>query len=319
MVADLSYVNVWALQGFAKRVVNAQRSLQSLVCLGELGETVRGIRRPLKALYKGLFDYLKSAERAARKAKRVHRLSNRGASMTSPSMRRAVAKAIAGTWLESVFGWLPLIHDIEDGIKAASRIVIARPETEFVRFKAGSSVLGPRVTSTVSYGSVAITTVASRSVDYNVKMYGTLINRNGWDGAVQDLGFGWRQWVPSLWELIPYSFLVDYFTNIGNIIDALAINRALVAWINIGSKRSENASVISIAGVFPASTPTFSKGGSISPGYLPTSSKVTVTRSPYLGSLVPPLVYEIPGLGMQWMNITALVTQALASSSRIRS
>jgi len=210
------------------------------------------------------------------------------------------------------------MKDIDDAQKALVRAIVYRPPTEFVRAKAGDSRIGAPVLSTVSYGSVAISAVAERSLELSVKMYGQLINRSGWDGLASESGFKPADWIPTLWELLPYSFVVDYFIGLGAVIEAATINRALVAWINVGSKRTEKATVLSIQPVFQASSPSFRREGSFSPGQFANCAKVTVQRSPYTGSLVPPLEFAIPGLGMRWLNITALIGQAQATSRRIR-
>lgn len=310
-VHNLHYVNNLAVAGIAKKIYAAQNTLQGVVCFGELGETVRGIRGPLKALYKGFYTYLTICERRARKARRT----TRGPETTK---RQAAQRAIAGTWLEFVFGWLPLVHDIEDATKALARIVTYRPPVEHVHFKCGGEQIGTPAKSSVAHGAaIIVNSVVSKGIVINAHMYGQCINRNGWNGAIQDLGFNWRNWVPSLWELIPYSFLADYFTNIGDIINAAAINRSLVAWLALGNKTEEMVTLVDVSATFQSSTPLFLRSGSISPGKPVSVAKVSVIRSPYVGSLVPSLAFTIPGLGMQWLNITALVAQAKATSRRI--
>jgi hypothetical protein len=43
----------------------------------------------------------------------------------------------------------------------------------------------------------------------------------------------------------------------------------------------------------------------------------TVTRAPYIGSLIPSLQFTIPGLGTKWINMGALIAQSRATSRRI--
>jgi hypothetical protein len=46
------------------------------------------------------------------------------------------------------------------------------------------------------------------------------------------LGVSWSDVIPAAYELVPYSFVVDYFTNLGDVLEALCFNRSSVAWVS---------------------------------------------------------------------------------------
>lgn len=319
-----SYLTNRALTRFMSDCYQAQHTLQGLVCLGELGQTVRAIRHPLKTLYESMFDYLDAAKVAARRARRANRRGNISGSAlsrnrTSSERRRAVQRAVAGTYLESVFGWVPLVNDVYAAAEAAARIITYRPPTVPVKGFARDTVLSVPDKDIRSWGAgITLTSTVQRSCESSVKLYGAMINRSGWDGAIADVGFDLRSWAPTLWELLPYSFVVDYFTNFGAIIEALSVNQDDIAWVNIGTKNDYRATVIDVSINPLGSTPFYYDEGTFLPGILPSSSCVEVSRSPYVGSLIPQVEFTIPGLGMRWLNISALIAQAAATSREIR-
>lgn len=49
-------------------------------------------------------------------------------------------------------------------------------------------------------------------------------------------GFSQMDVLPTVWELIPWSFLADYFSNIGNVLAAWSFDQASLEWVNKGSK-----------------------------------------------------------------------------------
>jgi hypothetical protein len=324
---DYSYLDNRCLQKFASALYQAQHALQSVVCAGEFGETIRQIKHPLKALYESMFKYLGDVDKTARAIRR--RATRRGgiasrafdslAAQRRQVVRDEVKKAVAGTYLEAVFGWIPLIRDIDSAAKAAARIIVYKPPYEFVNaFVQDAKILSPRIDIFGFGAGISIKTVAEIKSEASVKMYGITLNQTGWNGYMQDLGFDLRSFVPSLYQLLPYSFIADYFTNLGAIIEAASINHALVGWVNIGRRFSSSATVVSATPTFGTGIPSIKTEASFLPGSFPSSAYARVRRSPYVGSFIPSLEFTIPGLGMRWLNISALLAQADATSRSIR-
>lgn len=315
-VPNMTQTDNRALTKFMKQAVSAQRSLQGLVCLGELGETLRMIASPAKALRKGISEWLVAAEKSATRAARVTRAGRR---LNASERNRAIGKALAGGYLEWTFGVKPLVSDIDSAAKAAARIVAYRPPRTEVRGGANTEGWGPRLIHQPAFGQVQVRVTFESKYEYNCKFYGQVINRSGWDGTVRDLGLGFQDFIPTIWELIPYSFVVDYFTNIGEILEAACFNRADFAWVNRSTRQVRILNANSVEPVYnPLSTnPLYRASVSFTPGSLFSSTRQDVTRAAYVGSLIPSLEFTIPGLGTQWINIGALIGQAKATSRRI--
>lgn len=318
---DTSYISNRALQNFAQDCFQKQHTLQGMVVLGELGSTLKAIRSPLKALYHGIFEYFGALNRVSRGRSRRHRAMNNAVSRDAirgeiGAVRASMTRAVTGTYLEAVFGWQPLLRDIDSAAKAAARIVTYRPPTESVRGSARDTRFFTPLTQDKGFGNAfVIKTHAARWATFRKKYYGVLINKSGWDGTLPELGFDLRSFVPSIWQLLPYSFLVDYFTNLGAIIEAASFNRALLAWANHGSRLDDFVEVTSCTCQFGTPPPAFQYARtSFRPGSNPGVRKSQVSRNPFIGTIVPDLYFEIPGLGMRWMNIGALLAQASATS-----
>lgn len=68
---------------------------------------------------------------------------------------------------------------------------------------------------------------------FGVKLKGAIRTRTGMDGKVsiiQDNRLSPSDWAPTLFSIIPYAWMINYFTNIDDIIDALSFCSANLAW-----------------------------------------------------------------------------------------
>lgn len=120
----------------------------------------------------------------------------------------AAMRSAGGKWLEFSFGWAPLVQTIFDGMKATAADF---PKT---KIHAVDRLIGGGVRTKTGYFTVLTKEVKqSMKVGYDVKV----VNPNTWLlGRLDLLNPG--VWI---WEAIPYSFFVDYFINIGDMIHNL--------------------------------------------------------------------------------------------------
>jgi len=168
---------------------------QTMVSLLELRETVNLIRSPLR----GLRDFVRQYDRRKKSGKSL----------------RGLAADASGQHLEIVFGVMPFLQDIEGTLKALSRDLKAD------RFTAK----GKEVTTTDRSVEVelpssdlivqAISYTEEQHEEVQVEAYGLY----DWVPTVADyLGLSLREIPSSLYEAIPFSFLVDYVYDIGSFI-----------------------------------------------------------------------------------------------------
>lgn len=296
---------------FIKKALQAQRSLQGLVSIGELRETLNLIRHPLKTLR----NYADNLVQTARGRLRT------GRGLSPKNLR----KVMADTWLEWAFGAVPLVSDVKSGAIAAAKLATNYPQTRFIKGEAGRTcaVVDSKRQLTTGVG-LAVDYNHRLSSDVNIRYYGsistTVPGSSQWQSQ---FGVTFHDVVPAAWELIPFSFLVDYFTNAQEIINAACFPSASIRWLAKGEKRTTKATVANVRPFFNGSlnaprevlvedSLTASEGCEL--------TRTQIERNRYEGNLIPPLQFEIPGLSSKkWLNIAALAAsgRALNGTNRL--
>jgi hypothetical protein len=281
---------------YLKKVGQVNQAFSGQIFLGELRETLRMIKSPAQGIRNILGSYFDDLKRQKKRRPKQWK------------------KNLSGSWLEYAFGIVPLVSDIQDACKAWNRLV---EEPRFVLVTSAgveernvpsrtlvqgmSSYLGayaPRIDHTL---------VSTDRAVVRFKGYVKRESRATLAGKAQLFGFDPIQFVPTVWELIPWSFLIDYFTNIGDIIETGCVNRSSIAWTNVSTV------VFQIMDhniqVSPAA---YQMGSDRSVGGTPSTAKYTrryVERSTPSELGLPSLTLELPGRPTQWANMTALFAQ----------
>jgi len=297
-----SAANAEALGRFVRRIYDVQHSYQGGAFVRALGQTLQTIRNPARGLRRLVDDWLVRARRIR---------GQRG--LPSPIRKRTVAENLADAWLEVQFGWRPLLSDIRSGSKALESYISGQGQTTR-RITARGHVHGAPVVGTS--GQLAATPqmfvdLRTSVEDDCVVVYRGAMRVEARDPRVMDsklLGFDLASWGPTAWELVPYSFLVDYFSNVGDVILGWSNLGTRLTWCNrtiIRTKERRSWSQIS-----PLTDLTGSDGITISTNVPATYVRKSrsVSRAEYTGTLVPDFAFEIPSLGsLKWLNIAALI------------
>jgi hypothetical protein len=133
-----------------------------------------------------------------------------------------------------------------------------------------------------------------------------------WDNAAL-FGFTPSEFIPTAWELLPWSFLIDYFTNIGDILSSAVTQTAPVNFVNktvrmITAIRAEIFCALSTQVLAPG----WKRTTIIDPVVLWGSERKDIIRS--VGEGVPLPTFQIEsGLNIgQMCNITALLTNFIS-------
>lgn len=252
-----------AKKKFFQEIRDKRTAFEGMTFIGELGETLRMLRKPLGGFRRGLDDYVDTVKKRSRNIKR-----RRGESRDS-SLRR-INSMLADTWLEKSFGWAPMINDVKNIGEVLER-QIDRYESLYQRYYVQSIVDVPT-------GEIPLTTDLSflaglkaygwsykaRCVFYtrhSVRYYGqvyTAAQRSA-DVVRKTMGFTANDFVPTVWELIPYSFLADYFANIGDLISMASTYTGDVAWVAKGVSVDAVAKTQLRSYSFTPPTPTWTK------------------------------------------------------------
>lgn len=305
---DIEEATNQALTYFLKSVDNKQRHFQGGVFVGELAKTLRMIRHPAKTLFQSLGTYHKYVK------KRIKRIPERH--------RR---EFLSGTYLEATYGWSPLMSDVKSGAEALAELALREgPDTQWV--SGDSRDIDVLLDDTGYTGSslvpgsswIAINRRTINRSRVRVKFYGKLRIEpySRLYMKTELLGFNLSSWLPTAWELTPYSFLVDYFTNIGDVINAWTTNTSNLYWCSRTVVRSLlRTQQIRMHSVWrQAQESAKCSGGIMTPPVtdgLLTLSRKQIVRTADVLSLVrnstPSFTFKVPGVGsMKWLNIAAL-------------
>lgn len=205
-----------------KLMKRAKSDLQILPILGEARETGRYIADRAKGISSGLQQVFSSK-----------RLENLSKAWKRDSYQRStsIIKSSSELWLETVFSLRPMVNDIAMGLvaldemsllnrcKAVGKMTFDRSYNTQLQIDACSGDPAPGATNT--HFKVVLTAVMREA--YDVK-YGMTWNPDPGDAFYQALGVNWQDVLPSLYELMPYSFVLEYFSNLGDILSSYSFD-----------------------------------------------------------------------------------------------
>lgn len=287
-----------AVGSFNEKLLGLRTQFVGTTFLGELGESIRMIKQRTKLLKLDV-------ETVKRKLKEYFRRNGKS---------RILTKDSADLWLEYSFGWLPLMNDIR------SAVANLQPEPKYrVIVGTGEDISGGTLSFLENVGLDSHsklrcdTFVSDKTVsqakcvaEVAVELLGLtevqgLYFRNG----PEQWGLSLRDFVPTAWELLPYSFLIDYFTNVGDVVAAPWSERSALTWqfqvqraTRILNVRFSNFRALSDSWEWYVQT-------GFSPGSLKVGTKVITRTSPV--TLIPPFFVQCPEMGnLRWANMLAL-------------
>jgi len=132
---------------------------------------------------------------------------------------RSALKYASRAWLAFNFGFKPLLADTHTACDAISNFLLKQQHTVRLSGTASKTWSGVQtpVQDTGSGGSQIFTTFsADHSLSYRyIGGFDVSIKSANNYGAVRSLTTDFKDLPSTLWELVPYSWAVDYFTNIG--------------------------------------------------------------------------------------------------------
>lgn len=209
-----------------------------LQCSADLSS---GVSSTLVSLFEGHKTWRMLAK-AARFLRRPFETAKRELAMTrrdlrSPVGRAAVMERASNLWLEYRYGWRPLVYDAMSQYEAA--MVGLQPMRQTVRAKDAALSQAERKYRLLIAGSGGL-----GDVYLYRKIFSRLLLRAGQTADFKLQGdlsrglktFGFLDIIGTGWELIPYSFVVDRFIDVGNALKALqafALIDERVGWLTL--------------------------------------------------------------------------------------
>lgn len=296
-----------ALVQLNKAIKNQYEHWNGSIFVGEVLQTAKGLISPAKGIRTILSKYLTRLE----KKKKLFR---KGES-------KEWLNAISGEWLEIQFGLQPLINDSKDLAETLGRF---DSTDDFRRSKLRGSGYHEQVVldslTTGGRGGYLITQTVHRITSSTrvVRRCGMSYALSGPFGVAKDLqrlcGFTAQNFVPTLWEILPWSFVIDYFVNVQQILEGHFTDRSLVTWtskttINDGittvDERILDKETIALLRSVTGDK-AFSYSGTFG-GYTSRSRSFTRTNE---GPTSPTLTMRVPGIdSLKWLNLAALIAQ----------
>lgn len=206
--ADIVSLQDSAELAFLKKLRGAATPFQALPFLGELKETIGMLRNP----FKGIVRHTKAYGRATRLA------------LGSGEKARIVARMINDQYLQYTYGVAPFLNDVEAIMESAKNILFDKQDTPLsVTFR--NNFMRPEGVRTagINASTYPVYVLTWTEVKAKVQIKGSFTNSPHHplsNRGRENLGLQLDEFIPAAWELLPWSFVYDYFGNIGDILGA---------------------------------------------------------------------------------------------------
>lgn len=302
-ISDQEVLDLAAVE-FYKKARQAQTQLQALVVTGEFAQTLAGIKHTVTTIRNGMWGYLDTLrkEKSKRGRRRTLREHN----------HREITEYLSDQWLSYSFGWKPLLSDLDDSMKylATDTEVLSEsvPVKAVGKKSAGgfSGVQSGAGFEHRTYSEETVTATYHGKVSRNVSGFALF-----GDATSARAGLDPSNWLPSIWELIPYSFLIDYFSNVQEVISAYTFNQQSTMWVNRTIRREVKTYPVDPR---PTGLPSGGTVDVLEPGEH-TWTYTSVDRKGGEGPGVPSLALQIPGFGStKWLNMATLIASSKGMS-----
>lgn len=218
-----------------KKLAQEQQHMNSPAVIAEFLDVIRQFGKPAEAL----------VDLTNRRLNRLE-LERRGLKGSTSFKKIRYAEIVASTWLEYSFGLAPLISDTKAAAETLARWQLEKTNPELIRLRKKIQSRGSSEASSTGTYLWDISPVSSSPgqtcsevtkteyrVQYTVGLQGEISADYGSnERLLQLLGFDHANWIPAIWEAVPWSWLVDYFTNVQQILEASVTNTSRVAWVS---------------------------------------------------------------------------------------
>lgn len=220
-----------ALSRILEKIRNEYQHASALPALAEIGSTIRMFGSPFSSLTRFTQSYLDDLHLKRKKIK----------GRTTKKRRQSWSEIVSSSYLEYSFGLKPLIQDTRTIAEALARwnvegglplkTVLTASATSDEVLAISGDYHGPGG-SNAFIGRSHLVAKTEFGVRYVVQVDHSLNAQFGsLERLMQLLGFTPAEFVPTIWEVIPWSWLVDYFVNVQDILEAGFTNTSAVKGI----------------------------------------------------------------------------------------
>jgi hypothetical protein len=215
----------------------ADADFDLLVFAAEFGKTARHLAYTAKRIF-NIYKAIKKGKFSKLSPKTFHKWKK---SSTSGKAGLS-ADIISDAWLEARYAWRPLMYDAQGIVKALNRSYGYTRRT----FRGGAS---ESVTETGDFS------VFQGGLEYQVSWSSTSV-KSARAGILThtDLGvgesLGLHNVASTVWEIVPFSFVVDWFVNMGGVLSTIDSNpnvKTLASWTTLRTQRKVIGHIVVIA------------------------------------------------------------------------
>jgi hypothetical protein len=197
---------------FLSKIRQEETPFLSGVFLGELKETIGMFRHPLKGILSKSRFHARRTRGLLRHVKNVDR----------------IAEILGNGYLQWTYGVKPFLYDIE-AIKDSFNKIFQKEEVIRISASKRSESYETLVNAIQPYnrGLTAALALVEGVSATKVRITGALrANLSGpsFSDSRQAIGANLRDFVPTVYELLPYSFLVDYISTTGDVVNGFFTN-----------------------------------------------------------------------------------------------
>jgi hypothetical protein len=286
-----------AKRAFLRDLINAKTRFQSLVALGEFGENLRMANGAAMSLQEAIREW---------KNRTYFQHFKKG--MPGRGKLNVALTAITSSWLEFSFGWQPAANDIRNYLVAAQSLLNDQGQFKgtYLRAKGNSTSISTahrKYSCGVYKTSVSEVEQVDRTVIYRGWYEGSPVSM---PDEMTAFGLTLEEIPMAIYDLTPWTWLLDYFVNVGDVINALSYWRSGLRWTN---KTVRHRGRVYHANCQVEPSPGFESWGARVDSFTPHtfhSKYLRWTRGPYTGTFVPELTFQIPGLDTRWANVASL-------------
>jgi len=330
---------------FVSAMRDTRQAMDGTTFLAEIHKTLHQMRHPLSSLRSGISDYLTLANKRGLAAlttgtlRRGNGLASRSNRRQSGSRntvrRRALMDALTGTYLEWKFGVQPTLLDLQDANRALLRQsghLLTRTEIhgraewnqqipDSAVYEDSNWVLSGLLVPLGPTSNGRIT--ARRKVEIKGKVsFTACVGYPEHEPSLsREFGFTPENFIPSLWELFPWSWALDYALNVDDYLSAYTASYADILWVNraVTTLVTETWVDCGISGL-PASSANFQQLGSlvVSPSIVEIETQ-TYARAPIeatAANFSPVFHFSVPS-AVQMLNLASAVWQARKVSENL--
>jgi len=171
---------------------------------------------------------------------------------------KAVVDTGANEWLKTQYGILPLIKDIQSIMHLYHSKMIQhghqlRRQTAREHRFTDCAMTYNRICQVngANFGAMPLTTRLQAFVRKDVSLHATVYYQHLLNMEAYTLSKSWGlspdDGLVTLWQLVPYSFVVDWFVDVGNWLRAISPNHSLSIYGNsISMKTTYDCSIVSV-------------------------------------------------------------------------